>query len=82
MHIDIATTTQAITVVMFSAAVVKYLIVNPLQAALSALKEAIDKLESMLERLEGDHKSLDRRVTVVEESAKAAHKRLDGLEAR
>lgn len=82
MQLDIATTTQAITIVMFAAAAVKYLIVNPIQSALAALKEAIDKLEMMISRLECEQKGLDRRVTVVEESTKAAHRRIDVIEAK
>lgn len=79
MTIDVETTAQAITIVTFTAATVKYLIVTPLQSALSSLKEAIDKLEDMLVRLETEQKSMDRRLTIVEESSKAAHKRLDGM---
>ena len=81
-QLDIGIIGQTLVVISFAAGTIKYLIVNPLQAALMTLKESIDKLEMMLERLEADHKNLDRRVTVVEESAKAAHKRIDCLEAK
>lgn len=82
MELNMSNTVQLITIISFAAALVKFLIVNPLQVALAALKEAIDKLEEMMMRLECEQKSIDRRLTVVEESSKAAHKRLDAICAK
>ena len=82
MGITLSETVQIITIIAFLTGVIKYLIVNPLQSALAALKEAVDKLEDVLERLQFEQKGIDRRLVVVEESAKAAHKRLDDLVAK
>lgn len=73
-------TVQFITIVIFMSGVVKLLIVNPLQTAITALKEAITKMDSLLTRLDYEQKCIDKRLVAVEESAKSAHKRLDGLE--
>ncbi|WP_425061381.1 hypothetical protein [Sporomusa carbonis] len=80
LELNLSNTVQIITIISFSAALVKYLIVNPLQAAINSLKEAVAKIETILFRLEQDQKNIDKRLVAVEESTKSAHKRLDGIE--
>lgn len=71
---------EGIAIITFIAGVIKYLIVSPLQQAINALEKTIAKLESTLESLTKEQNDMGRRLVVVEESAKAAHKRLDGIE--
>lgn len=80
MELNLSNTVQIIAIITFCVGIVKGLIVNPLQSAISSLKAALDKMESMLFRLEQDQKGIDKRLVAVEESAKSAHKRLDGME--
>ena len=71
---------EVIAALSFIGAITKYLIVTPLQQSIDTLKEAIIKLDMMLTTLNKEHNDVSRRLVVVEESAKAAHKRLDGFE--
>ena len=71
---------QLTTLITFSAVTIKYLIVQPIQASLETLKEALTKLEVMLEKLETDQLGIIQRLVVVEQSIKAAHKRLDMMD--
>ncbi|SFM41832.1 hypothetical protein [Pelosinus propionicus] len=79
MELNLSNTVQLITIIGFTAGLVKFLIVKPLQTAITALKEAITEMKDMLFRLDQDQKGIDKRLVVVEESTKSAHKRLDGL---
>jgi len=80
VEVNLNSTVQIIAVIGFAAGVVKLLIVKPLQTAINALHEAINEMKNMLFRLEQDQKNIDKRLVVVEESTKSAHKRLDGME--
>jgi len=72
---------QLVTIITFTAGLVKYLIVNPLQTAITALKEAVTEMKNMVFRMDKDQKNIDKRLVRVEESNKVAHHRIDGLEA-
>lgn len=80
MELNLSNTAQLVPIIIFAAGVVKYLIVNPLQTAITALKEAITEMKDMLFRVDQDQKGIDKRLVAVEESTKSAHKRLDRLE--
>jgi hypothetical protein len=80
MELNLSNTVQLITIITFTAGMVKFLIVKPLQTAIAALKEAITEMKNMMFRIDQDQKGIDKRLVAVEESAKSAHKRLDGLE--
>lgn len=82
MELNLNNTVQIITIVGFAAAVVKYLIVTPLQMSIGQLQRAIEKMEAVLSDLAEEQKSIDKRLVAVEESAKSAHKRIDGMEGR
>lgn len=81
MELNLSNTVQLITIISFTAGLIKFLIVKPLQTAITALKEAITEMKDMLFRLDQDQKGIDKRLVAVEESAKSAHKRLDGMGA-
>ncbi|TCL35662.1 hypothetical protein EV210_111128 [Anaerospora hongkongensis] len=82
MELTLSNTVQIISVIGFLALLVKQLIINPLQAAISSLNKAVEELKGVLTRIEREQNHIDRRLVVVEESAKSAHKRLDGMEGR
>ncbi len=82
MEITLTNAVQLITVVGFVSLLVKQLIINPLQTAIVTLNKAVDDLKTVLTRIEREQNSIDRRLVVVEESTKSAHKRLDGMEGR
>lgn len=79
LELNLSNTVQLITIISFTAGLIKFLIVKPLQTAITALKEAITEMKDMLFRLDQDQKGMDKRLVAVEESAKSAHKRLDGM---
>ena len=82
LEITLTNAVQLITVVGFVSLLVKQLIINPLQTAIVTLNKAVDDLKTVLTRIEREQNSIDRRLVVVEESTKSAHKRLDGMEGR
>ena len=82
MEITLTNAVQLITVVGFVSLLVKQLIINPLQTAIVALNKAVEEFKTVLTRIEREQNSIDRRLVVVEESAKSAHKRIDGMEGR
>lgn len=82
MEVFLGASVQIITIIGFTAAVVKLTIVNPLQASINSLKDAITKMENTLSKLADEQKSIDKRLVAVEESSKSAHHRIDGVEKR
>lgn len=82
MEINLNNAVQIITIVGFASLVVKLIIIGPLQSAIGTLQKAVEKMESLLNRLSDEQKNIDKRLVAVEQSAKSAHHRLDGLETR
>ena len=80
MELNLNNSVQLITIISFTSMLIKYLIVNPLQVAIGALQKSIDKMETVLADMTNEQKGIDKRLVAVEESAKSAHKRLDGME--
>ena len=80
MELNLNNTVQLITVIGFASVIVKLLIVKPLQGAIETLQKSIEKMETMLNNLSEEQKSIDKRLVAVEESSKSAHKRIDGME--
>lgn len=80
MELNLSNTVQLVTIITFTAGLVKYLIVNPLQTAITALKEAVTDMKNMIFRIDQDQKGIDKRLVAIEESTKSLHKRVDGLE--
>ncbi|MBP2635065.1 MAG: hypothetical protein H6Q72_972 [Firmicutes bacterium] len=82
----LANIVACITIIAFAAGVIagitKYVVVNPLQTAISTLNKTVEELKNMLDRMEQDQRDIDKRLVAVEESSKSAHKRIDGLEVR
>lgn len=77
--LNLATTVQLIAIVTFIATVLNYTIIKPLKDSISALERTIAKMDGTVERLVDNDVSLDRRLTIVEQSAKSAHHRIDEI---
>lgn len=73
-----------IAIITFVAGVVagitKYVVVNPLRTAIDTLTESVKDFKAMLDSMKIDQQGIDKRLVVVEESTKSAHKRIDGVE--
>lgn len=55
-------------------------IISPLSIAITALQETIKEFRDVVDNLKQEQHEIDKRLVVVEQSAKSAHHRLDGLE--
>ena len=80
LELNLNNTVQIIAIIGAAAGLVKLVIVQPLQTSINLLKEAITKMKDTLSRVADEQKCIDKRLVVVEESTKSAHKRLDGME--
>ena len=81
MELNLNNTVQIIAIISFTSTLVKYLIVNPLQTAITTLNDAIKEIKKIHARLEEEQRNIDKRLVAVEESTKSAHKRIDGMES-
>lgn len=59
--------------------ILHYVVMAPLRSAIDRLSESIIRLEKSVTDMEVTQRELDRRVTIVEQSAETAHKRIDAL---
>lgn len=82
MELNLNNSGQLIAIITFTAWLIKYLIVKPLQTSIDTLQKSIEKMETVLSNLSEEQKCIDKRLVAVEESAKSFHKRLDGMEVR
>ena len=57
-----------------------YAVIKPLTGAIADLRELIRDMRDDLQRNEGKRQEMDLRLVAVEESAKSAHHRIDGIE--
>ena len=72
-------------IISFTATVIQYIVIRPLQASIASLGEAVSSLRTLLQdidcRLNTETRNLDTRLVCTQESCKSAHKRIDSLEA-
>lgn len=80
MELNLSNTVEILGIIGFTAGVLKYTVIDPIQQAMKALEEAMKELKGMLKEMSEDQRNIDKRVVAVEESAKQAHKRIDGIE--
>lgn len=80
MELNLSNTVEILGIIGFTAGVLKYIVIDPIQQAMNTLKEALEEVKGMLKELGEDQRNIDKRLVAVEESAKQAHKRLDGME--
>ena len=80
MELNLSNTVEIFGIIGFTGGVLKYIVIDPIQQAMATIKEAMEELKGMLKELSEDQRNIDKRLVAVEESAKQAHKRLDGIE--
>ena len=80
MELNLSNTVEIFGIIGFTGGVLKYIVIDPIQQAMTTIKEAMEELKGMLKELSEDQRNIDKRLVAVEESAKQAHKRLDGIE--
>ena len=80
MELNLNNTVEILGIIGFTAGVLKYIVIDPIQQAMATIKEAMEELKGMLKELSEDQRDIDKRLVAVEESAKQAHKRIDGIE--
>ena len=80
MELNLTNTVEILGIIGFAGGVLKYIVIDPIQQAMTTIKEAMEELKGMLKELSEDQRNIDKRLVAVEESAKQAHKRLDGIE--
>ena len=68
---------EVLAIISFISAVVKYVIINPIQNELQTMNESLIELKHLIKMIDKEQKDIDRRLIVVEEAVKSAHKRLD-----
>lgn len=86
MQLTLNDIVQFVAIIMpiigLATALVKLMIINPLQAAIAALKDAVSDVKDILTHLAEEQKNIDKRLVAVESSSKSAHHRIDGIEER
>ena len=80
MELNLSNTVEILGIIGFTGGVLKYIVIDPIQQAMTTIKEAMEELKGMLKELSEDQRNIDKRLVAVEESAKQAHKRIDGIE--
>lgn len=76
----ISTASQSTIVLAFVGAVFSYVVLRPLNSAIRELRSMIREIRVELHKSEEKRQEMDKRLVRVEESAKSAHHRMDGLE--
>ena len=71
---------QFIGILLFLGGIFRYIVLKPLDASINLLKDTIEKMSEQENAREEKRQSMDKRLVVVEQSAKSAHHRIDHLE--
>ena len=77
---DSSIITAAVGLAGLAGTVFYYAVINPLTGAIADLRDLIRDMREDLQRNEGKRQEMDLRLVAVEESAKSAHHRIDGIE--
>lgn len=80
MVITLENATYYIGIIMFTAAIVNYVIVRPLKESINALRCSIESLDGKLSMLDNKIDEYKERLVLCESSTKQAHKRLDRID--
>lgn len=59
--------------------ILHYVVIMPLRMAIDRLSETIERLEKAVNDMETQQRELDKRITIVEQATKSAHRRLDAI---
>ena len=77
---DSSIITAAVGLAGLAGTVFYYAVIKPLTGAIADLRDLIRDIREDLQRNEGKRQEMDLRLVAVEESAKSAHHRIDGIE--
>ena len=77
---DSSIITAAVGLAGLAGTVFYYAAIKPLTGAIADLRDLIRDMREDLQRNEGKRQEMDLRLVAVEESAKSAHHRIDGIE--
>ena len=77
---DSSIITTAVGLAGLAGTVFYYAVIKPLTGAIADLRDLIRDMREDLQRNEGKRQEMDLRLVAVEESAKSAHHRIDGIE--
>jgi hypothetical protein len=77
---DSSIITAAVGLAGLAGTVFYYAVIKPLTGAIADLRDLIRDMREDLQRNEGKRQEMDLRLVAVEESAKSAHHRIDGIE--
>jgi peptidoglycan hydrolase CwlO-like protein len=80
LNIFLSNTASAVAVAGGLGTLFYKLTLNPLNNEIERMRRILDRIEMRLDKIDEKVDGMDVRVAKVEESAKSAHKRLDGLE--
>ena len=72
--------TAAVGLAGLAGTIFYYAVIKPLTGAIADLRELIHDMREDLQRNEEKRQEMDLRLVAVEESAKSAHHRIDGIE--
>ena len=67
MNVSLEDVVAIVTIVSFGAAVVNYVVIKPLKISIDTLTIAVNKLETLLHKVEEDERNLDKRVSINEQ---------------
>ena len=77
---DSSIITAAVGLAGLAGTVFYYAVIKPLTGTIADLRELIHDMREDLQRNEEKRQEMDLRLVAVEESAKSAHHRIDGIE--
>ena len=77
---DSSIITAAVGLAGLAGTIFYYAVIKPLTGAIADLRDLIRDMREDLQRNEGKRQEMDLRLVAVEESAKSAHHRIDGIE--
>lgn len=78
----LGTMAQITIILSFFGAAFSYMILRPLNSAITQLRESIDKLSAKFERVDERQRCLEVRVAEIDQRARSAHHRLDVINSK
>lgn len=82
MSITLGNASVYIAIISFAAALLKLVVITPLQQSIARLEQSIEKLSAQLEKIDDAVSEQAERIVAVERDLRNAQKRLDLLEGR
>lgn len=80
MNVSLEDVVAIIAIVSFGATVVNYVVIKPLKISIDTLTVAVNKLETLLHKVEEDEKRLDKEVAINKRNIEDLQDRVDTLE--